>query len=77
MSRNKEVSKPAQSGLDPSINAALRELAGWPAQSAEEGGYQHRVRERTVHYDANGNVIGATEFVREEDFRTQFQFWGK
>ena len=62
-------------GLDPNISAALRELAGWPVQQAEEGGYQHVTREREIHYDAHGRVTGATERIREEEFRRYSNNW--
>ena len=64
-------------GLDPILNAALRELAGWPVHHANSGGRRHMTRERLIHYDSEGNITGATERIYEEEIQDYSHYWRK
>ena len=63
--------------LDPSVEGALRDVAGWPTQRHAVAGNRHRHRHITVHRDALGRVIGSVESIDEDEYEESSDSWAK
>ena len=63
--------------LAPEASLVLRDLAGWPLQQHQEGGYRHRHREMTIQRDEFGRIIGSLEHVEEDEYEQYSDTWGK
>jgi len=78
MAENKALaSSGGEGGLSPEFNSLLRQLAGWPRQSAETAGTRYALREMIIHRDANGRITSSSEHIVEEEVGQYSQYWGK
>ncbi len=78
MFEKKAITSPeVDPAVEQAINDTLRNIAGWPQREVYEGSRRNRIRERLVHYDANGNITGATDRLYEEDLQVESQINGQ
>lgn len=66
-----------QEPLEPGINLALREIAGWPLETHTLNGFRSRHHSITIHRDPNGRVIGSVEHLDEDEYDQYSDNWGK
>lgn len=78
MSKKNQITKQArEADVDPEVIAGLRELAGWPLQSHQHGGFRSRHRSLVVERDVTGRVIGSIERIDEDEYEEYSDNWGK
>lgn len=75
--KNGIFTRKPQPSMDPAINQALRELAGWPSEEHQQGGYRARFHSIDIHRDASGRVIGSVEHFDEDEYEEYSDNWGK
>jgi hypothetical protein len=63
--------------LDPDVNLALRELAGWPLHTAQHDIRRERHRTVTVQRDHLGRVVGSVEQIEEHEHESYTEGWGR
>jgi len=65
------------SQLDPDMELALREMAGWPLQTRQQQGHRHIHRTTLIYRDALGNVTHSVEQIDEDGYEGYSNSWGK
>ena len=63
--------------LDPDINLALRELAGWPLHTMQRNQFRDRHHTMTIHRDQFGRIIGSVEHLEEHEHDGLTESFGK